>query len=61
MSKEIELSTRGTTMDSFFLHAHIDLSLRLTRGNMHSLTEGYTNINPWMGWPDDSPSGCSLS
>jgi hypothetical protein len=60
MAEETELSARGTTMDGFFLQAHTDLSLHLTGGNMHSLTEGCTDENPWMGWPDDSPSSCSL-
>jgi hypothetical protein len=41
-----KLSARGTTMDGFFLQAHTDLSLRLTGGNTHSLTEGCTDENP---------------
>jgi hypothetical protein len=43
MAEETELSARGTTMDGFFLQAHTDLSLHLTGGNTHSLTEGCTD------------------
>jgi hypothetical protein len=53
-------SSQGTMMDGFFLEAHIDMSLRLTEGYMHSLTKGCTDEEPWMGWPDHIPSGCPL-
>jgi hypothetical protein len=44
MDEETGLSGQGTTMDDFFLQAHIDLRLRLRGGNTHSLTEGCTDI-----------------
>jgi len=60
MTEGTGLSPRCTTMDGFSLQAHIDMSLHLTGGNTHSLKEGCTDEKPWMRWPDDSPSGCSL-
>jgi hypothetical protein len=44
----------------FFLQAHADLSLHLTEGYMHNLTEGCIDEEPWTGWPDDSPSDFPL-
>jgi hypothetical protein len=39
-----------------FLHGHINLSFHLIGGNTHSLTEGCTDENPWIGWLDEYPS-----
>jgi hypothetical protein len=50
MDKETKLSAQGTMMDDFLLQADIDLSFHMTGGKTHSLKEGCTDKNPWMGW-----------
>jgi hypothetical protein len=43
MAEETKLPTQGTMMEGSFFQAYTDLSLHLTGGNTHSLTEGCTD------------------